>query len=460
MKSMIMHNLKHFLKNRINKFREKINVHFMKKHNTGKDSYVAPSVQVLGWRNFRVGQNSIISEDTWININHRTEGNISVIIGDNCFIGRRNFFTSGNLIKIGNYCLTGVDCKFLGSGHIYDDPFIPYLVSATTEEGLIEIGSNCWLGANVTILKNIKIGYGSIIGASSLVNQDIPPLSVVVGNPCRVIRRFDMKLKIWVNSKDYSKESDQYLLSESEYLEILNKNSFDMRGLVIENADYATVLGNKFTIDTYSYAKKPIYRIPISTNVQYPWLEDKNYESCCRNFLWFGSSGLVHKGLDLVLEAFAKMPEYHLTVCGPVNNEKDFENAFYQELYQTPNIHTTGWVNVSDSKFTEIVKNCIGLIYPSCSEGGGGSVINCMHAGLIPIVSYESSVDVMNFGFILADSSIEEIQNQIKTVSNLPLKELELRARKSWEFAVNIHVYDNFSQEYYKFATQVLGIKQ
>lgn len=229
--------------------------------------------------------------------------------------------------------------------------------------------------------------------------------------------------------------------------------------LGIEHADYATILGNKFTIDTYSYAKKPIYRIPISTNVQYPWLEDKDYESCRHNFLWFGSSGMVHKGLDLVLEAFAKMPEYHLTVCGSVNNEKDFENAFYKELYQTPNIHTIGWVDVSGSKFLEIVKNCIGLIYPSCSEGGGGSVINCMHAGLIPIVSYESSVDVMDFGFILADSSIEEIQNYIKTVSHLPLKELKLRARKSWEFAVNTHTCDNFSQEYQKFITHVLSVK-
>lgn len=231
-----MHNFKHLLKIHLNRFRGSINTHFIKKQNIGKNSYVDPSVQVIGWRNIRIGQNSIISEDTWININHRGEENLSVIIGDNCFIGRRNFFTSGTLIKIGNYCLTGVDCNFLGSGHIYDCPFIPYIKSGTTEEGLIEIGPNCWLGANVTILKNVKIGYGSIIGASTLVNRNIPPLSVVVGNPCRVIRRFDMKLQTWVNYKDYSEESDQDLLSESEYLEILNKTSFDMKGVLVASS--------------------------------------------------------------------------------------------------------------------------------------------------------------------------------------------------------------------------------
>ena len=37
---------------------------------------------------------------------------------------------------------------------------------------------------------------------------------------------------------------------------------------------------------------------------------------------------MVHKGLDLVLEAFVAMPEYHLTVCGKVSSEKDFEDAY------------------------------------------------------------------------------------------------------------------------------------
>ena len=99
----------------------------------------------------------------------------------------------------------------------------------------------------------------------------------------------------------------------------------------IEHADCATILGNGFTISTYSYANKPIYRVPISTSVLYPWPEKKDFEACRKHFLWFGSGGLVHKGLDLVLDAFAEMPEYHLTVCGPVQREKHFEKAFYKK---------------------------------------------------------------------------------------------------------------------------------
>src|SRR4029078_12427633 len=76
----------------------------------------------------------------------------------------------------------------------------------------------------------------------------------------------------------------------------------------IEHADYATILGNDFTIGTYSYANKPIFSLPISSPVVYEWPESKDFEACRRRFLWFGSDGFIRKGLDLVLEAFAGMP--------------------------------------------------------------------------------------------------------------------------------------------------------
>lgn len=212
------------------------NINYLQKQNIGNNSYIDPSTQVVGWKHIRIGENSIISEDTWFNVNHREVDNISIVIGDYCFVGKRNFFTSGNLIKIGDYCLTGINCSFLGSGHIFDSPFLPYITAGTTDKGVIEIGSNCWLGANVTVLKNIKIGYGSIIGAGSVINRNIPPLSVVVGNPCRVIKRFDMQQQSWVEAKNYSQDNEQYLLTEDEYLKIIKKTTFDPNVFLIASS--------------------------------------------------------------------------------------------------------------------------------------------------------------------------------------------------------------------------------
>jgi glycosyltransferase involved in cell wall biosynthesis len=225
----------------------------------------------------------------------------------------------------------------------------------------------------------------------------------------------------------------------------------------LEYADCATVLGNEFTMNTLKYAQKPLYRVPLSTQVVYPWSEEKDFDACRKNFLWFGSNGLVHKGLDLVLEAFAQMPDCHLTICGPISKEEDFVEAFYKELYQTPNIHAVGWIDIKSQKFKNILDKCVGIVYPSCSEGGGGSVINCMHAGLIPIVSYEASVDVEeDYGVILQEISIKEIKSQVQKISNMPTNKLKQMARKSWEFVRANHTKEKFTENYRKTIEKIL----
>ena len=67
------------------------------------------------------------------------------------------------------------------------------------------IGNDVWIGQNVTILPGVHVGDGAIIGANSVVASDIPPYTVAVGNPCRVVKkRFDdelieylLKIKWW-----------------------------------------------------------------------------------------------------------------------------------------------------------------------------------------------------------------------------------------------------------------------
>jgi len=191
--------------------------------NQGTNTYIHSSVQVIGWKHVKIGDNSIISEDTWINVNHRQPDIFSIKIGNNCFIGRRNFLNSGGDLEINDYCLTGPDCCFLGSDHVYDSPFTPYIATGATKSS-IKIGVNCWLGAHVNVLKNVSIGYGSVIGASTLVNRNIPPFSLVVGNPCRIIKRFDISRNAWVDLKDYHEDYERFMPTESKYLAILKKN--------------------------------------------------------------------------------------------------------------------------------------------------------------------------------------------------------------------------------------------
>jgi hypothetical protein len=224
----------------------------------------------------------------------------------------------------------------------------------------------------------------------------------------------------------------------------------------LEHAHCGISGGNRSTVDTFDYAGKHIYSVPIPASVSFPWPENKNFDKCRNHFLWFGSSGLVLKGLDLVLDAFAEMPDFYLTVCGPIQNEKDFERLYYKELYQTANIRTMGWVDVNSQKFQEIVNSSVATIFVSSTEGYSISSVNCMHAALIPILSYESGLDVGEFGFVLKESSIMEIKECVHRVARLPTKELAERSRKSWEYAGENHTREKFTEAYRKVIEDII----
>ena len=226
----------------------------------------------------------------------------------------------------------------------------------------------------------------------------------------------------------------------------------------LEHADCGTVIGNEFTVETYRYANKPLYRVPSAWPAVYPWPETKDFAACRNRFIWFGGEGMVHKGLDLVLEAFMTLPDCYLTVCGPVEKEKDFVKAYRRELYETDNIHLFGWMDVDSPQFLELANHCAALIRPSCAEGGSAAVVGGMHAGLIPIISRESSLDVSpEFGILLGTSSIEEIREAVRSVASRPANEVREMALHTWRRARQEHSGDKFVEEYKAVISRILA---
>lgn len=291
--------------------------------------------------------------------------------------------------------------------------------------------------------------YSFFVGART----NFAEISKNLNEDCVKIVHLDTAHWVFNNHSSYKRLLD---LQQRKGATVTTSDKMVDKNLAIEYADYATMLGNRFTISTYSYAGKPVFPIPISTCFMYPWPENKDFESCRKNYLWFGSSAMVHKGLDLVLDAFADMPDYHLTICGPVKGEKDFETLFYKELYQLPNIDTVDWVDVKSQEFIDIMNNCVGLIYPSCSEGQSGAVVSCLHAGLIPVISRESGVDVEGFSSPMQDCTIKGIKDAVTRVSSFPAEELKATARLVWKYARANHTRERFAQEYNKTVIKII----
>jgi glycosyltransferase involved in cell wall biosynthesis len=225
--------------------------------------------------------------------------------------------------------------------------------------------------------------------------------------------------------------------------------------VALEIADYGVVLGNEMTVDSYRYTEKPLFALSAPTATDLSWNDEKDFDACKNCFLWFGSGGLVHKGLDLVLEAFAEMPEVSLIVCGPIELEKSFCNVYRKELYETRNIRLAGWVDVNGDLFRNIVSQCAAIVYPSCAEGQATSVLNCMRAGLIPILTPETGIPVGDFGISLMDASTASIKNAVRHLVSLPCEDLANRARRTWEHATVYHSHDAYKKQYREIISRI-----
>lgn len=111
-------------------------------------------------------------------------------IGDETFINHNAYFMDGGTITIGSHCFIGPNCGLYTANH----PLLAQERNQGYETARpIVIEDNVWIGADVTILPGVTIGAGSVIGAKSLVNKDIPDHVLAVGNPCKVLRKISEK---------------------------------------------------------------------------------------------------------------------------------------------------------------------------------------------------------------------------------------------------------------------------
>lgn len=109
-------------------------------------------------------------------------------IGDNTYIGSYSCIHS-NLanLKIGRDCSIASHCSIYNSNHSFGDANKTIKEQGWVSKGGIVIEDNCWLGTGVKVLDGVTIGRGSVIGAGAVVTKDIPPYSIAVGVPAKVI---------------------------------------------------------------------------------------------------------------------------------------------------------------------------------------------------------------------------------------------------------------------------------
>jgi glycosyltransferase involved in cell wall biosynthesis len=246
-------------------------------------------------------------------------------------------------------------------------------------------------------------------------------------------------IKIFLATSDYHKTHNESLrirhrlLSERRKCEVTIRRIYPEDTPFVLRSNAIMGVGNEITMNTWREVfEGPIYPFNNCGYEETIYRPDaKDFESARRNFLFFASLSQVQKGLDLLLEIFPKHPELHLYVCSPFETESDFCACYYKELYETPNIHPIGWVTVNSAEFYDLIERVAYVVHPTCSEGQPSSVVQCMYAGLIPLVTKEAGINTDGFGVTFSNDSLEEIEKTIVQASRLSTARCRARSIKT-----------------------------
>ena len=226
-------------------------------------------------------------------------------------------------------------------------------------------------------------------------------------------------------------------------------------------AHWVTYFGGPFQQQSFSHPQKTLALFQSCTFIPQPAV--KNIAKSNNQFLWLGSAGMLHKGLDVVLEAFKALPQQHLHICTQMEAEPLFFQWFTTHFAGCENLHYHGWLNVPEAPFQTIANDCIGTVCVSVSEGGAGATVQAMQFGCIPICN--DVVDDATFlkpagtGLRLTGKTPEALLTAlieaIKLLDGFSESELQQMCTQSAAYAATHHSKAAFTQSFKNVLQQI-----
>lgn len=151
---------------------------------------------VRGWPRIAVGEGFTTGYNCRIEaFGNRDDTGKKIVFGSNCHIGDNVHIAAANRIEIGDDCLfaSRIFISDLNHGSYGPEnsssPATPPNDRPLTSSPIV-IGPRVWIGENVSVLSGVTIGEGCVIGSNSVITHDVPPNSIAVGSPARVIKTY------------------------------------------------------------------------------------------------------------------------------------------------------------------------------------------------------------------------------------------------------------------------------
>jgi hypothetical protein len=293
---------------------------------------------------------------------------------------------------------------------------------------------------------NKDVHYDVIIGLGIVyklfIKKQIQAKKVLFlteNNPIVVREKYSERLD-YFNKRhpnlDYSKAS-------------IRQNCFDIE--MIEMSDFVVSMNSDYNTESLKTICNKIYTIHSNAvlNPNYVFQKPIVYDQTAKHkysFVMFGVNGLIHKGLDILVDVFDKLPECTLNVYGISPKEKHLFRKISKK-----NTIDCGTVNVLSQDFIDKVvnKNSF-VILDSCSEGMSTGVATCMAHGLIPIVTKETGFPSVSCIYELPNYRVESVYSFIvDKIMPLSIDEIVNHREKVYEYARKefslIHFTDSFN---------------
>lgn len=297
-----------------------------------------------------------------------------------------------------------------------------------------------------------EMGYN--VYCSNFMNKHIPKMKfdIIFGIEPAFVSACEYNpkaLKIYYATGAYSGHQNTMIRKRTDEFNRKWQINYPYQRLVHEkdflsNVDKILQIGSIYTIDTYPvHVRKKITTIHQSSSML------RNIDTLNKDYsnrhdiLWIGGGGEILKGLDLCIDALGGNANYDLHIVGNVGD--DFKRIYSK--YK--NIHYYGFLNINSSEFLHICEKCNFLIYPSCTEGMPGSVINSMYLGVIPIVSRWAAFDeIQKYGYLLKDLTVSAIHESLEWIKKLEKSDIKNMSEQCVTYSRETYNLERFAREF------------
>lgn len=164
----------------------------------GRGVSIRPVLNTHGQKNIFLGDDVSLGLFCWIGTNDSLKKNPKLTIGNRVHIGAYAMIIAADSITIGDNVLMSERVIIVDHLHDYHDPQKAVIDQPLISEGQIIIEDDCFIGAGTVIMGGVTLGKHVVIGANSVVTGNLPPYSVAVGSPAKVIKKYDFGLGKWI----------------------------------------------------------------------------------------------------------------------------------------------------------------------------------------------------------------------------------------------------------------------